>query len=157
MTATVLGIDPGSTRSGWVLLRGDLLLAAGDQPNEELLDLLLGDWRLDRDHVGPSVPVVIETVESWGGLTRPDALATMRWVGRFEQAAMPREVTLLTRRAVLRVLNLGKTPAGQAQAVVRAYLIDRWGGGNPARKDHPLHGVTGDAWSALALAVAYGA
>lgn len=145
--SAVLSIDPGSTRSGWVLVDEDQVINAGDHPNEIVLSTV--------SHVPQAVHVLIETVESWGGYTRPDGLATMRWVGRFEQAAAPRPATLLTRRDVLRALNLGKLPAGQAGPAVRAFLIDRWGGGNPARKDHPLHAVKGDAWSALALACAY--
>ncbi len=148
----ILAIDPGSTRSGWVtLVDGDRVGDAGDESNDAVLN------RIQSTELGSRAAVVIETQESWGGYTHPEALATMRWVGRFEQAALGAgfEVTLLTRRLVMRELNLGRIVAGKADAAVRAFLIDRWGGGNPARKDHPLHGVTGDAWQALALACVY--
>ncbi len=150
--SVLLAIDPGSTRSGWALLEGEVIHGAGDGPNDQAIELIsplslgIGDAQ-----------VLVETQESWGGYTHPDALATMRWVGRFEQAAVDAAypVTLLRRRDVMRQLNLGRIVAGKADAAVRAFLIDRWGGGNPARKDHPLHAVTGDAWAALALAVAW--
>lgn len=146
--SAVLAIDPGTTRSAWVLLDGDTVDAHAKDPNEDVVRSI----RLLRGQVAA---VVIETIEPWGGFTGPPALETMRWVGRFEEAAWPTPVTIVKRSVVLHALGVGKLPRGQAQAAVRALLIERWGGGNPAKRGHPLHGITDDRWSALAVAVAW--
>lgn len=148
----VLAIDPGSRESAALLLDGDVVTDPAIWTNGGIIDIL-HDLRLN--HGDDDVEVVIETIEPWQGVVGPAALETMYWVGRFEEAAHPVRVTLLRRSVVLPALGIGKLPRGKAQAAVRAQLLDRWGGGNPVRRDHPLHGVREDLWSALALAVAY--
>lgn len=147
MTA-ILAIDPGSERSAWVLLDGDRIDDHGYADNEHVVDYI-------RAVRGQLATVVIETIEPWGGFTGPPALETMRWVGRFEQASWPTPATLVKRSDVLRVLGIGRLPSGQAQAAARACLIERWGGGNPAKRGHPLTGIVSHRWSALAVGVAW--
>lgn len=163
---TILAIDPGPKVCGWVAMKDGRLVDperegwamatwAGVLPTDEMLDRVRmwhGEARLGGipflDHI------VIETIEPWGGFTGPPALETMRTVGRLEGSAHPTPVTLLKRSDVLRALGV-RVPAGQAKAAVRAALIERWGGGDPRRKDHPLYTVTSHAWSALAVAVTF--
>jgi hypothetical protein len=146
----ILAVDAGPTQSGWLTFEDGRHLSGSISPNAALASLVRELVR--DDYIGA---VVIETIEPWGGFTGPPALETMRWVGRFEEAADPLPVTLLKRSEILRRLGVGRIPAGQAKAAVRALLIERWGGGNPARRDHPLHGLTSHLWSALAIAVAF--
>lgn len=142
---TILAVDPGSYQSAFVELRDGSVGGKGIIPNHAILALCRRSAR-----------VVMETIEPWGGFTGPRALETMEWVGRFREAVEGHDgtVTIMTRSEVLRALGIGRLPKGQAQAAVRALLIERWGGGNPAQRSHPLHGVTTDMWSALAVAVA---
>lgn len=147
MTPAILAIDPGPTRSAWLMLEGSEVGECGIEPNATVLSLVRYD-EADLD-------VVIETIEPWGGVVGPPALETMFWVGRFLEAALPTEAVLLRRSKVLPALGVPKLPSGKAQAAVRAILLERWGGGNPVKRGHPLHGVRADVWSALALAVAY--
>lgn len=143
----ILAVDPGSNQSAWLVLDGDRIHDLGLWPNQAVLEAVRGypdEW----------VPLVIETIEPWAGVVGPAALETMFWVGRFVETRQG-DVTLLKRSKVLPALGIPKLPKGKAQAAVRAELIDRWGGGNPVRRDHPLHGIRDDLWSALALAVAY--
>lgn len=148
MTTTILAIDPGTTQSAWVLYgkAGDIL-SFGKSANEEVVELV-SQWTL--------ATVVIEKVESYGMAVGSDVFETVRWAGRFEQAAAPRTVVRLPRREVK--LHL----CGQSRAKdpnVRQALLDRWGGKERAvgRKSAPgpLHGVSGDVWAALAVAVTY--
>lgn len=148
---TILAIDPGSKESAVLMLQDDEVSDPVIWSNEAVLGVVQD---LYQDY-GPDTEVVIETIEPWGGFVGPPALETMYWVGRFEEAARPLPVTLLHRSKVLPALGVPKLPKGKAQSVVRTMLIERWGGGNPVRRDHPLHGIREDLWSALALAVAY--
>jgi hypothetical protein len=80
---------------------------------------------------------------------------TVRWAGRFEEAAHPTPVALLGRKDV--VTHLTGTARGN-DADVRAALIDRFGGSSAIGKKAspgPLHGIAKDVWSALAIAVTY--
>lgn len=158
---TIIAIDPGPERSAWLAMAGDRI--APDEQGDPLMGILPNDEvvvLLRRWHSSAragDIPfldaIVIETIEPWGGFTGPPALATMRWVGRFEEAVYPVPVTLRKRSETLARLGIGRLPKGQAQAAVRALLIERWGGEAAIRKGGPLKGVKADLWSALALAV----
>lgn len=148
MTPAILAIDPGPRDSAWLLLDGDRVIDRVIGPNQAALE----EVRFQRRS---RIDVVIETIEPWGGVVGPPALETMFWVGRLVEAWQPGEVTLLRRSRVLPAIGVPRLPSGKAQAAARAILIERWGGGNPVKRDHPLHGVREDLWSALALAVAY--
>lgn len=148
MTA-ILAIDPGPRESAWLVIEDgevDLRAIEGNDGTIETVRSFASEMR-----------VIIETIEPWHGVVRPDALETMRMVGRLQEAAhvSPHPVALLRRSDVIRTLGITGLPRGKAQAAVRAGLLDRWGGGNPVRRDHPLHGIREDLWSALALAVAW--
>lgn len=144
----ILAIDPGPTQSAMLRLVDDVVTDRMIAANDVVIGAL-------RDDVSSWDDVVIETIEPWGGVVGPPALETMFWVGRFVEATSRNPATLLRRSAVIRALGITGLSSGKAQAACRALLIERWGGGNPVRRDHPLHGVREDLWSALALAVAY--
>jgi Holliday junction resolvasome RuvABC endonuclease subunit len=82
MMMTVLGIDPGSTKSGAVVWDGASIKLAGVYPNEALLQLV-------QDHaVDPGVALAIEDIGHYGserGAVGEDIFATCKWIGRFGQ------------------------------------------------------------------------
>lgn len=149
----LFAIDPGSIMSGWVELDGTRVLAFGKDANETVLGWLrIGD-------IGPVV-VIEDLVPRQQPLGR-EVADTLRWIGRFmEAASRDSEVHLLTRQAVTAHLIDGGTK--DADKRIRAALIDRFGGaggkhaavGTKAAPG-PLHGVLGDVWQALALAVTW--
>ena len=144
---TILAVDPGPTRSAFVVFEDGALDSFGLTDTDRVVALV-------REISPGECDVVIETIEPWGGSAGPAAIETMRIVGRLEEAAhRAPSVTLLRRSAVIKALGITGLPKGKAQAAVRLELIDRWGGGNPAKRSHPLHGIRDDLWSALALAV----
>jgi len=89
------------------------------------------------------------------GQSSPDLLRTAEVCGALAHAA--HIATAITRRDVLRALDV--TGKGNRDAMGRARLIELFGGDKETaigRKASPgpLYGVTGDAWAALAVAVA---
>jgi hypothetical protein len=145
----VLAIDPGPLRSAWVLLDDGLPKASAYQPNEQVVESLrqfdLWNWE-----------VVIEKVESFGMAVGVEVFETVFWSGRFAEAAHPLPVHRIGRKAIK--LHLCHTTKAK-DSNVRQALVDRYGGKDAAigRKAAPgaLYGISGDVWSALAVAVTY--
>jgi hypothetical protein len=148
---TVLAIDPGTTRSAWIVLElpSRRPLGFGIDPNEELLA------RLRRD-TGAFDLVVIEKVESFGMAVGAEIFETVFWSGRFAEAVDPTPVERIGRKAV-KVALCGAARAKDPN--VRQALIDRYGGKATAigtkAAPGPLHGVAKDVWAAVAVGVAW--
>ncbi len=152
--APVIGIDPGTTQSGWVMLSpAGKVEVAGVMPNHEVIDLL---GRAPRER---GFAVAIEWISSYGMAVGREVFETCRWVGRMQQAwHEPEAVTLITRAEVK--LQLCRS-ARAKDPNVRQALIDLFqptGGGTcpqigTSKKRGPLYGVHSHAWSALAVAV----
>lgn len=143
----IVGLDPGTHRSAWLVLDGDEVRERGIDDNGEVLRVL-------RHDVGVDWTVAIERVEPRYGLSIGwETVATIEWVGRFVEASRPLTVALLNRSDVLR--HLGIPPKANADSGVRAALLDRWGGASAGRKGGPLAGIATHLWSALSVAVAY--
>lgn len=157
---SILAVDPGSERSAWLVLDGDRIASDdADGPlygivdNETLLEVIRR-WHDDaRIALVPLLrAVVIEDIEPRQQPLGREVADTLRWIGRYMEAAHPVPVTLLPRRVVARHLCDGPHPGDPE---VRGALLDRWGGKDATRKGGPLHGVVRDLWSALALAVTW--
>lgn len=167
---TVLAIDPGDIWDGWaVLADGDTVIDAGTTNDR---DMLLSWARLvsERPYWVPSGKsfvgresvvldaVAIENIEPRFGQTQGwEVFDTARYIGRMQEAFRPLPVDLLTRSEVLDALGINVRrrrgqPKVNADAAVRALLIDRWGHGSE-KKGGPLAGVTSHAWQALAVAL----
>jgi hypothetical protein len=147
--STILAIDPGPERSAWVLF-SDEIHQAGINDNVGVLDLVKS---LGRKPFYDAL--VIEKVESFGMAVGAEVFETVFWSGRFAEAAHPLPVHRIGRKAVK--LHL----CGQSRAKdpnVRQALIDRFGGPSAIGKKAnpgPLYGISGDVWSALAVAVTF--
>lgn len=146
----VMAIDPGPTQSAWLILDHGIPMSWDKADNLELA----GRLRAGSGHL--PYAVVLERVRSYGMPVGAEVLETAEWCGRLVEAAHPTPVAWLTRKEV--VLHLCGSPRGN-DATVRQALIDRFGGKECAigRKGAygPLHGITADAWSALAIACTY--
>ena len=149
----VLGLDPGSTESGWVLLDGPPPRrpeAFNVSPNTEIL-ARISAGEFDR-LVMESVPAV------YGRSALPALCDTIRWEGRFlERAAASVEKQILpylVSRQQVKAWLLGN--ASGRDADVRAELVHRYGDGNAIGKRAtrgPLYGVSSHIWPALAVAL----
>ena len=146
----ILAIDPGTTRSAWVMLDGWRIVNAAIEDNAAVLDRLR-----DRPH---GVVVAIERIEPrYGQIMGWETIRTCELVGALAEAARPLPVALLKRSDILR--HLGVVTRGPdattADSGVRAALMDRWGGAQSVRKGGPLAGIKTHLWAALAVAVTW--
>lgn len=148
----IIAIDPGPTQSAWVVLNDGKPEHFAKVDNDHLLGFLR--------NLSPTIgAVVIEKVESFGMAVGAEVFETVFWSGRFAEAAARGSahpgIYRLGRKAV-KLHLCGSMRAKDPN--IRQALIDRYGG--PAaigRKANPgpLYGVSGDVWSALAVAVTY--
>jgi hypothetical protein len=141
--ATILAIDPGTTISGWCILRPDDSIDAGVSDNEGLLYGLPGM---------PADLLAIEVFEARGMPIGHESIETILYTGMLMQA-WPGTPIRVKRSEVKRHL-CGSLKAKDAN--VRQAIIDRYGGsaaiGRKATPG-PLYGVTSHAWAALAVAI----
>lgn len=146
----LLAIDPGPVRTALVRFNGKYVFDPEILPNHEALGEVMA-W--------PSA-VAIENIEySYGNVVGKDVCTTIRWIGRYQQAAKkPESVQFVTRKEV--VMHLcDNTKVGDS--AVRQALIDRFeplGGGKTPQigvksSPGPLFGVAKDMWAALGVAV----
>lgn len=145
----ILAIDPGPFKSGYVRCEyTGVVVIGGTVENERILDLIGGSH------------VACEWIEHYGAniTAGADVFHTCRWIGRFEQKAVSVGIPfhLVTRREA-KLHLCGNMRAKDPH--VRQALLDRYGGKAVAvgkkKEPGPLYGVSGHAWSALAVAVTY--
>lgn len=137
----ILGIDPGTHESGYVLLNGGIV-ESGVLPNAELMDVV-------RDTAYDTL--AIEKIVSYGSAVGQETFDTCVWIGRFMEAStIPEDVLLIPRHKIKRhVCGPGK----HTDPDVRAALIKLLGPQGTKKQPGPTYGVKSHAWSALAVAV----
>lgn len=154
----VIGIDPGPTKSGFVIFDGTCIVEADEAyENAELLDFLR-DTKVDG--------VVIERVQFYGRLFGATVLDTVWWSGRFHEAAQ--QAGSVVHRVYWNDVKRQFVPGARIDAVtgkkkkiterdVQLGVIDRFGGKAAAvgtkKAPGPLKILKTHAWSAMALAV----
>lgn len=164
----ILGIDPGPKESAYVLWDSTVpntIRAHGKHPNKEFLTKILS--------LMPRTDFcVIEMVASFGMAVGAEVFETVYWIGRFAQAwdhaaAIQSATAQLTDR-----IDPGWSPAVRIfrseikmnlchsmkakDSNIRQALIDRIGPPGTKKNPGPTFGISGDVWSALAIAVTFG-
>jgi hypothetical protein len=142
----ILAIDPGPTRSAWLILEDGMPLwpAYDIEDNDSVLAAVrTGLWFPD--------VLVIEEVRSYGMPVGREVFDTVRWTGRFQEAS-PIPVAWLGRKEI--VVHLCGSPRAK-DPNVRQALLDRFGGKGTKADKGPLFGIAADLWSALAIAVTW--
>lgn len=147
----VLGIDPGTTQSGWVLFGPTGVLDSGVHDNHEVL-------RWVREGQGADM-LAVEMIASMGMAVGQSTFETVRWIGRFQQAWRDPEAVLLVYRREVKQRFCGNQQAKDSN--IRQALLDMFpatGGGKVPQvgikaKPGPLYGVSSHAWPALAVAI----
>ena len=127
-------------------MQGSRVISSGELSNAEMLSVVAA-------HDGD---LAIEMVESFGMPVGKEVFQTVRWIGRFQQAFRDPEAARLVYRKEVKLHLCGTARAKDPN--VRAAIIDRFGPGKDiaiGRKSSPgpLYGVSGHAWSALAVAM----
>jgi len=146
---TVLGIDPGSTESAYVLWDGNRIVLFGDLPNEKILARLADEWSYG--WTGERIQLVIEQIRGYGITAGNETFDTCWWSGRFFEGCRG-AAAMLPRKTIATHLCGHARPGDK---FIRQALMDRLGAPGTKRQPGPTYGVTGHAWSALAVAVTW--
>jgi len=146
----ILAIDPGNEQSAYVFYN-PLIKEIGKKGIEKNDDILRIIQQYDNDKL------VIEMIASYGMGVGKTVFETCLWVGRFIQAAHPKDTSLIYRKDEKMFLcHSMKAKDGN----IRQAILDLYGGKDKAigNKKHPgpLYGVSKDIWAALAVAITYG-
>lgn len=152
MSRIVMAIDPGHTESAYAIWDGKRIEGFGKKPNSFFMETL---WE-----PSPVQLLAVERVQSMGMAVGEEVFETARWEARFvmawENGSSERE-TLLIPRMRVKMHHCHDSRAKDAN--IRQALIDRFGPGKEKaigtkKKPGPLLGISGDVWSALAIATA---
>jgi hypothetical protein len=137
----ILGIDPGTSESAYVIFDGVRVLEHGYLANAAMKQRLTGN-RYD--------VLAIERVQFYG-VGGNELRDTIEWVGRFDAEC---EAMLIPRKDV-RLHLCDTTRCGDPQ--VRAAILDRFGGRKQAqgtaKSKGPLYGIAKHEWAALAVCI----
>lgn len=149
----ILAIDPGPTESAYVVYNGERVVAFDKIGNEGVCLFIEVEGR---KHVDSRV--VVEQIQSFGMAVGAEVFETVWWSGRFDQSAY--DIGLARGRVTRKAVKMHLCGSMRAKdGNIRQALIDRYGGKEKAigkkAKPGPLYGVSGDCWSALAVAVTY--
>lgn len=148
----IIAIDPGPTESAYADYEStvDVPAAFAKVSNTEMLHVVT--------YASEPEAIAIEMVASYGMAVGREVFETCLWIGRFMERWLLRHQTdpILVYRREVKLHLCADSRAKDAN--IRQALIDRYGPGKEAaigRKASPgpLYGLTGDCWSALAVAV----
>ena len=147
--AAILAVDPGPTESAYVLFDGQRPVEFAKLANDELLYRCGLTW-------DGSITLVIEQVAAMGMAVGAEVFETVFWSGRFAQAW--RGEWGRVKRHEVKTHLCGNMRAKDAN--IRQALLDRFGPGRDKAvgtkaKPGPCYGLSGDCWSALAIACTY--
>lgn len=150
---TIFAIDPGPKNSALVVFDGRVQFHQ-DEGNYELLQ------RLRQQAWCRSDVLVIEQIAAMGMAVGAETFETCVWSGRFIEAWTGGSAARAWAR--LKRHEIKQTICGTQKAKdpnIRQALIDRFGGKDAAigkkKTPGPLYGISGDEWSALAVAIAW--
>jgi hypothetical protein len=147
----VLAIDPGPEKSAWVLYNRVGIIADKGYDDSGYLarQIEQGEFRADA--------IAIEMIASYGMPVGAEVFETCVWIGKMEWAALRsygRPHRVFRKDVKLHLCGSVKAKDGN----VRQALMDRFGGSKckgTKKNPGPLFGVSGDIWSALAVAVTF--
>ena len=150
----ILALDPGPEKTAYVWMAGDFIISSGYVSNQMMLAII--DDYVDSRNKGYESPslLCVEMISSYGMPVGAEVFETCVWIGRFIEA-WDGHYRKIYRKDVKLAL-CGNMRAKDPN--VRQALIDRFGPGKEkaiGTKAHrgPLYGISGDMWSALAIAV----
>lgn len=145
----ILAVDPGTTESAIVEMLGRTVVSHDRAENGKLLEIIR------RQSPGRPHVLAIEMVASYGMPVGAEVFETCVFIGRMLEAWKGEAIRVY--RKDVKMFLCGRT-AGVTDAVIRQRLIDLYGPGKAVaigtvKNRGPLHGITGDEWQALALAL----
>ena len=144
----ILGVDPGTEQSGWVVYEPPKVLAYGITLNQQLRAMEF-DYEIDT--------MAIEMVANMGMQVGVDIFETIFWIGRFWETLPGREKVKVYRRDVkLHMCNSSRA----TDSNVNISIWNRFGGNRKMacgtkKNPGPLYGAKDHVWAALAVAIVY--
>lgn len=145
----ILALDPGTTRTAWVLLEDGGPTGHGIMENAEMLRVV--GALSQKDNL-----CAIEMIASYGMSVGAEVFETCVWIGRFVERWSFYSSGPLVRvyRRDVKMHLCGSMRAKDPN--IRQALIDRYGGETARgtkKSPGPLYGIKADEWAALAVAV----
>lgn len=140
----LIGIDPGPTESAFLILDNGNIVEFGKVLNEDLLCKV-------RALRGTATTVAIEGFQSFGMPVGKEVFETAYLIGRIIEALHCNNVhwRIVFRKDVC----LHHCHSARAKdANVRQAMLDRFGPQGVKKKPGQTYGISGDVWSALAIA-----
>jgi hypothetical protein len=127
-----------------------VLMAVAKMENAEVMRTIA---IYNNDDDGP-MAVVIERFACMGMAVGEETLEAVHWGGRFHQEADAWHYPVFRiKRHEVKMALCGNTRAKDAN--IRQAIIDIYGGLTATKKGGALHGVSADAWAALAVGLTY--
>lgn len=142
----VFAIDPGTTKSGWVLFEDGAVLDAGVFDNADLREVIgSGCYGADT--------LAIEMIASYGMAVGASVFRTCWWIGRFADRWLERTGNLPMEvfRQDVKLHVCKSTKARDTN--VRVALVDLIGPKGTKANPGPTYRVSSHAWQALGVAV----
>lgn len=145
----LLAIDPGPKESAWLWMQDGEIRCFAKEDNEDFLLRL-------RNKIGADV-LAVEMIESFGMAVGAEVFQTCVWLGRFIETWNVKGFPWhpVTRKEVkMHLCQSMRAKDGN----IRQAIIDRYGGSaaiGRKKSPGPLFGVSGDVWSALAVAITW--
>lgn len=137
-----IGIDPGTTESGYVILDQGAIRESGVIVNAEMLELVK---RVDSD------VLAIEWIQAMGMAVGKEVFETCMWVGRFVQASRTTAETVrLIPRNKIKLHHCNSNRAKDAN--IAAALREKYGEKGTKKAPGFFFGVNSHAWQACAVA-----
>lgn len=146
----ILAIDPGPSKSAWLVW----------DTATKRIDAHFYDDNADLLRVLPQRPheadmLAVEMVASFGMAVGKEVFETVFWIGRFVQAWRMPFARVYRMQVKMHLCHNSRAK----DANIRQAILDRFGGRDAAlgkkNSPGPLYGVSGDRWSALAVALTY--
>jgi hypothetical protein len=137
----ILGIDPGTTLSAWVLW---------DSGSNKVLEssTVENDQVLARVKAGGYSLLGVEMIESQGMAVGRTTFETIVWIGRFLESAQASYQ--LVHRGLIKLHRCGSARAKDGN--IRQALVDLYGGPGVKKAPGPTYGLVAHQWQALAVA-----
>ncbi len=130
---TILAIDPGSEKSGWVLMKDGVPVEWGWDNNNDLLFRIAGV-------IVRNDTLLIEDVTHMGMAVGKDVFETVRWSGRFDYD----QTAIFIDRKQVKLTLCGNPRAKDPN--IRQAIIDRFGGDAKAIGGKKCRTCKGKGW-----------
>jgi len=146
----ILAIDPGNIESAYIMMFDGKIMNAEKVRNEIVLSTIKGLYSDD-------LTIVIEKIQSFGMVVGATVFETCYWIGRFWQEAVRHDIKVEFVTRMEEKMCLCHNSRAKDKNIHQA-LVDRYGPVPTKKRPNPFYDdikLSGDMWSALAVAVTY--